>query len=405
MTDEMKLCLKCKKPLCSTKCPAGLNIPLILSAYEKGNYQEAVNEILKKHCIPFITGPLCDQEKQCGQGCIKNLTFMKDLETKLGEYFLNNECFYQVTKESNLNVCIIGSGVAGLSVAYQLLKNGVKVTIFEKDQKLGGIITNHLPMFRYDHSKVEKFINNLLHMGLEVNCGFEFGKNLLIEDLKEFDKVVLAMGTTKYVSTLPVCANVFSAFNILRSFVRGDDLGKYSNKKVIVLGGGNVAYDVSRALNKIGANVNIVYRRDIANSPASIKEVKLAVEEGIKIEELKSPTELVYNDNGTFKGVLFEKMALVDTGEKRKSIKGLNEFELIECDYVIEALGSRSNYNYLKQIKPEFFNEYNYIKDDYLAYNDNIYLCGDYHTGASTFVNASSNGVKIANIILEKVDE
>lgn len=401
MTCEMKSCLKCKRPLCSTKCPAGLDIPYILTAYEKGDYEEAVNEILKKHCIPFITGPLCDQEKQCGLGCIKHLTFMKDLETELGNYFLNNEMFFKVNNNSNLNICIIGSGVAGLSAAYELLKNGCHVTIYEKDDKLGGIINNHLPGFRFDHQKIDTFIDNLINMGLNVKLGNELGKNLFIDDLKDYNKIVIALGTTKYVSTLPKCDNVISAFDILRSFVRGDELSKYLNKKVIVLGGGNVAYDVSRSLKRIGADVSIVYRRDIANSPASKKEVEVSIEEGIFINELKAPVELVY-ENKKFVGVKFEKMELVDTGEKRKSIKGTNEFETIECDYVVEALGSKSNYDYLKTILPDIFNEFGYVKDDYLEYCDNILLCGDYFTGASTFVSASSSGIKIANLILNE---
>lgn len=398
-------CLKCKKPLCKTKCPSNVDIPLIVRELENNNIDKALDIILENHSIPFICGPLCDQNKQCGAGCVKHLEFMKEVETQLGDYFLsNNKYFTLLENKKDVKVAIIGGGVAGASCAYQLLRKGYDVTIFDKENSLGGIVQHYLPNFRYDNSKMINFIERLVSMGLKIEYNKTFGDNLLIEDLNEFKYIVLALGTTKYVNVLPKDKHVLSAFDILYSYQTNQDLSIYENKSLLVLGGGNVAYDVARCLKRSNAYVKIVYRRDIKNSPASIKEIEIAKKEGIIIEELKSPVELVY-ENEEFVGVKFEKMELVDTGETRKSFRGLNEFEVINCDYVIEALGSRCDYQYLKKIKPELFNESNYIKDDYHLNENRIFVCGDYLTGAATFSSASHSGVLTSKIIINKEDQ
>lgn len=399
-------CLKCKKPLCKTKCPSNIDIPLVVNEIEKGNIDNALNIILEKHSIPFICGALCDQNKQCGAGCIKHLDFMKDVETKLGDYFLSKDQYFKVAKnnKNNINIAIIGGGVAGVSCAYELLKAGYSVTIFDRENSLGGIVKHYLPSFRYDNNKMINFIERLISMGLKIEYNKTFGKNLLIEDLNDFKYIVLAMGTTKYVNVLPKDEHVKSAFDILYKYQNNCDLNLYNNKNILVLGGGNVAYDVARCLKRLDANVKIIYRRDIKNSPASIKEINLAIDEGIIIEELKSPIELIY-ENEKFIGVKFEKMELIDTGESRKNFKGLNEFEVIKCDYVVEALGSKCDYNYLKTIKPELFNESNYIEDDYYLNENRIFVCGDYLTGAATFSSASHSGVLTSKIIIDKEDK
>lgn len=395
-------CLKCKKPLCKTKCPSDIDIPLIVNELQNGNIDNALDLILEKHSIPFICGPLCDHNKQCAAGCIKHLDLMKNIETILGDYFLNNNKYFTVLEnKKDVNVCIIGGGVAGITCAYQLLRKGFNVTIFDKENNLGGIVKNYLPNFRYDNSKIDKFIKNLLRMGLKIEYNKTFGENLFIEDLNEFKYIVLALGTTKYVSVLPKDEHVKSAFDILYAYQNNQNLNLFDNKNILVLGGGNVAYDVARCLKRLNANVKIVYRRDLKNSPASFKEIERAINEGIIIEELKSPIDLVYQNN-QFIGVKFEKMELIDTGECRKSFKGLNEFEIINCDYVVEALGSRCDYLYLKKIKPEFFNDSNYIDDDYYLNENRIFVCGDYLTGAATFSSASHSGVLTSKIIIDK---
>ena len=354
--EKVNYCLNCKTKPCSTKgCPLENNIPEFIKAVKEENYKQAYKIISKTTVLPGICGKICPHMKQCQGSCVRGIkgepVSIGDIENyifekaeqegySLKEAMKTEQEENKYEKISNKKVAIIGGGPAGLTCAAFLAKEGIKVTIYEKYDSLGGILAHGIPDFRLSNQVVEKTINNILELGIKVEYKKELGKNLDLEKLKQkYDAVFLSTGANKSAKMGVEGENlkgVYGGNELLEKDMHPD----YNGKTVAVIGGGNVAMDCARTIQRKGAKeVLIIYRRAEEQMPAEKKEIEEAKKEGVKFVFQNNIVKIIGNEK-------VEKVELIKTklikkeGETREvpvNIDGSNYS--IDVDYIIMALG------------------------------------------------------------------
>lgn len=360
-------CLNCKNSQCRIKgCPLDNCIPEFIHEIDS---KKAYEILCNTTVLPAICGRICPHEKQCEGSCIRGIkgepVSIGAMEAYIGDLSIENN--YELSIEvderaKDKRVAVIGSGPAGLTCAAFLARRGVKVTIYEKHDKLGGLLTHGIPDFRLPREVVEKTIEKILDLGVETKLNQELGRDFEIEDLaKKYDAVFVAIG-----------ANIPAKMNVEGENLNGVYGGNYlleynkhpnyTGKKVAIIGGGNVAMDSARTIKKLGASeVYVIYRRAEEQMPAEKKEIADAKKEGIEFLFQTNIVKIL----GTEK---VEKLECIKTelvkkeGENRLSpvnIEGSN-FSL-DMDYVVMATGSKPENNIIEKFEK---NEYGYIKID-----------------------------------------
>lgn len=398
-----RICLNCKNPLCVAACPLHNPIPKILTLIREDKLDDASQLLSDNTNGSIICSKLCDIDKQCYGNCILNKRGQGVEFFKVEEYLAYN--FRKKYKPSQIpkkaKVAVIGAGISGISCAIDLSLAGYDVTIYEKENKIGGVITDSLPDFRFDSNIINYYEKALSELGIIVKYNYIWGDNLKFRDLEEYQYIILALGTQISKKTLPMHENVLDALTILKKYRKKISL--FENKNVLVVGGGNIAMDVARVLNKLCNKVSIVYRRDVNNAPASKREINMVIEEGIEFKSCLAPSELIIK-NGKLIGLKTEKMNLIkDETSTRLNFKQTGEFIDLDCDYIVEAIGLNADYNYTKDVFPELFNQNGWIDENQVIIKNNqvILATGDYLTGATSFANA----LNIAKMTIRKVLE
>ena len=405
-------CLNCKLKPCSIKgCPLNNNIPEFIKQIKEKEYKKAYEILSETTVLQGICGRICPHKKQCQGSCVRGIkgepVSIGDLEAFIGDYSIENNL--KIKKEIdkkmlNKKVAIVGGGPSGLTCAAFLARNGVSVTIYERKEFLGGLLVYGIPDFRLSKDIVKNTIDKIIELGIDVKYNKELGKNLTLEELtKEYDYVYLAFG-----------ANVSSKMGIegenLPGVYGGNELLEnnshpdYEGKTVIVNGGGNVAIDVARTVNRKGAKkVIIVYRRAKEQMPAEEKEVKDAENEGIEI--LFQNNIVKINGNERVESIELIKTKLVQKeGDTRLSpvdIEGSNY--KINADYVIMALGSKTD-DFVQNLGIEL-NKRNNIKvnEKFQTSNPKIYAGGDLAGGKGTVAWAAREGRDASQNILGEI--
>lgn len=419
MKDNIKqkaeYCLNCKNPQCRTGCPLGNNIPAFIQKVKEDNLEEAYKILCETTAIPAICGRICPHQKQCQGKCIRGIksepVSIGEIEAYVGDWALNNtnsllNCCKDI-QEKNKKVAVIGGGPSGLTAAVFLRKNGYKVTIYEKQKDLGGILKRGIPEFRLSNEIVEKTIEQILALGINVQCEKELGKNLYLVDLKkEYDAIYLSIGANiprKMAIEGEELEGVYGGNSLLENQNHPD----YTNKKVAIIGGGNVAMDCARTIKRMGAEqVVVIYRRSEAEMPAESKEISDAKKEGVEFLFLNNIVKIL----GTNK---VEKIECIKTelvqkeGETRKSPVNIeNSNYILNMDYVVMAVGGEVDKDLIEKCNiSTTTKKYVQVNENNQTSDEKVFAGGDVVGQNSTVAWAASDGKNVASKIIKFLEE
>ena len=419
--DNMKNCYDSGTAPCKTACPAHIAIQGYIKMAAEGRYLDALKLIKQDNPFPAVCGSICNRrcEDACTRGTIDNPIAIDEIKKFIAEQELHAEKRYIPAKHvrrSNTEgydekIAVIGAGPAGLSCAYYLANMSYPVTVFEKNEVPGGMLTVGIPSFRLEKDVVNAEIDVLREMGVEFKCGVEVGKDITLDELRAqgYKGFFLGIGAQKSSSLNIPGENLKGVFGGI-DFMREVNLNKNPEigKKCAVVGGGNVAMDVCRSAVRLGAEETyVIYRRSEAEMPADKAEVDEAREEGVQFRFLCAPVE-VAGDGEKVTGLKVELMELGEPDEKgRRKPVGTGKFEVIEVDSVIGAIGQKVD---LGGIAPEAmtFNKNGTIIADPVTLQTaqpDVFVGGDAMTGPKFAIDAIAAGHEAAESLHRYVHE
>ncbi|MBU4451145.1 MAG: NADPH-dependent glutamate synthase, partial [Actinobacteria bacterium] len=344
--EESLRCLQCKKPICIDGCPVEIDIKSFIKLISEKEHKKALDKIREKNALPAICGRVCPQEDQCEKKCVLGIKNDPVAIGKLERFVFDfgekekkdKNKIEKSTHTSGGNVvktAVIGSGPAGLTCAGELAKLGYEVTIFEALHKAGGVLIYGIPEFRLPKSVVEREIEYVKSMGVEIILDSVIGKTLTVDELMDkygYKSVFVATGAgLPYFMDIPGenLNGVYSAneyltrSNLMKAYIFPNwDTPIKKARKVAVIGGGNVALDSARTAKRLGAeNVYLIYRRGEAEMPARIEEIHHAKAEEIEMIFLTNPVEII-GENGWVKKIRCIKMELgeIDSSGRRRPV-------------------------------------------------------------------------------------
>ena len=419
--NEAKRCLSCPKKPCVSACPVQIDIPAFIACVANEDMEGAYKVLTASSALPAVCGRVCPQENQCEGKCVRGIkgesVAIGRLERFVADWHREHSNETPAVPEQNGHkVAIIGAGPSGLTAAGDLAKAGYKVTVFEALHLAGGVLVYGIPEFRLPKAIVQKEIDGLKAMGVEIECNMVIGKVLTIDELFEmgYEAVYVASG-----AGLPRFMNipgeslkgVYSAneyltrINLMKAYKEGSKTPIKKSQKVAVVGGGNVAMDAARSAKRLGADeVYIVYRRGMEELPARKEEVEHAEEEGIIFKTLTNPVEVLGDENGMVCGMKCVEMELGEpdaSGRRRPIVKEGSEF-VLDIDTMIMSIGTSPN-PLIRSTTPGLeTNRHGCIitnGDDGLTSREGVYAGGDAVTGAATVILAMGAGKNAAKAI------
>ena len=402
-------CLGCKVKMCQKGCPLENDITEVIKCIKNEEYQKAYEILCETSVLSPICGRICPHKSQCEGSCVRGIkgesVSIGDLEAYVGDLAIKNH--YKIPKfseeKTHKRIAVIGGGPAGITTAAFLIRYGYNVTIFEKYNKLGGILRHGIPRFRLDEEVLDSTINKILELGIDVKYNNTLGKDYTLEQLeKDYDAVFLGIG-----------ANVSSKMGIdgenLEGIYGGNELletskhPNYEGKKVAVIGGGNVAMDTARTIKRLNAKeVTIIYRRAEKQMPAERKEIEDAKKEGINFLFQTNLVKAI----GSKK---IEKIECIKTelikkeGEAREvpvDIAGSNY--IMDMDYVIMAVGSKPEMELVNKLGVKLTKWGNIEVDEhYMTSRNKVFAGGDLSGTKATVAWAARSGREAAYEIIK----
>ena len=423
---EAKRCLGCKKPLCVTGCPVEVDIPAFIGAIAEGDVGKAIEVLKSTNTLPAVCGRVCPQEEQCEIRClvgkkglpvaVGNLErFAADWEREQGEARPP-----AVAAPTGRRVAIVGSGPAGLTCAGELVRQGHEVAIFEALHEPGGVLVYGIPEFRLPKRIVRVEIDNLKKMGVKIELNSVVGKLDTVDELlAEYDAVFIGAGAGLPKFKEIPGENLVGVYSANEYLTRANLMRSYQwpqsgtppvrSRRVVVIGGGNVAMDSARTALRLGAEkVILAYRRSAEEMPARRAEVHHAQEEGIEFMMLTDPIEVLGDEKGRVRAVRCLRMELGEpdqSGRRRPVVVKGSEFE-IECDTVIPALGNSPNPLVARSTPGLKLGKWGNIEADTATgrtSREGVFAGGDIVTGAATVIEAMGAGRRAARAIHEYV--
>ena len=421
--DEAQRCLNCKNMPCVNGCPVNINIPAFIKEIANKNFEGAYSIISKSSSLPAVCGRVCPQETQCEGKCVRGIkgepVGIGRLERFAADYHNANFKGEPEKPVSNgKKVAVIGAGPAGLTCAGDLAKKGYEVTVFEALHLAGGVLVYGIPEFRLPKSIVQHEIDGLKAIGVQIDTNVIIGKTITIDELFEqgFKSIFIGSGAgLPRFMKIPgenlkgvYSANEFlTRVNLMKAYKPDSDTPVKENKRVAVVGGGNVAMDAARCAKRLGAEeVYIVYRRGEAELPARAEEIEHAKEEGIIFKTLTNPVEILGDENKFVSGIKCVSMELGEpdeSGRRRPVVKEGSE-HTIDVDCVVMSIGTSPNPLIRNTTEGLETNKHGCIvtKDESgLTSRESVYAGGDAVTGAATVILAMGAGKSAAQAIDE----
>jgi glutamate synthase (NADPH/NADH) small chain len=419
--EEAKRCLQCKKPKCMPKCPVEIEIPRFIKCIAERDFAAGIRILKQRNVLPAVCGRVCPQEEQCEGGCILEKKggqigigrlerFLADWEASQGE--LERPA---ISPHTGRKVAVVGGGPAGLTVAGDLVKLGHQITIFEALHKMGGVLSYGIPEFRLPKTIVSREVEYLSSLGVEMITDFVVGKTRTVDSLlEEFDAVFVGAGAgLPWFMDIPGenLNGVYSAneyltrMNLMKGFLFPEfHTPIKEHKRVVVVGGGNVAMDCARTALRLGAETKIVYRRSREELPARLEEVENAEEEGVIFNLLTLPIRYIGDKNGWVKEMECLRMELgePDASGRRRPIPIENSHTTFPVDAVICAIGNSPN-PLIAATTPglQMGKKGNIVADEETGKTsmDKVWAGGDVVSGAATVILAMGAGRKAARSI------
>lgn len=392
---------------CKTACPAHIAVQGYIKLASQGKYMEALELIKKENPFPAVCGRICPHgcESECTRGEIDEPIAIDEIKKFIADQELDSDKRFipERRHEYGKKIGIVGAGPAGLSCAYYLAIDGYKVTVFEKEDKLGGMLTLGIPSFRLEKDIVEAEIDILKEMGVEFKTGVEVGKDITLDDLRKdgyegFYLAIGAQGGRKLGIEGEDADGVITGVEFLRNVNLGKDVKL--PRRAIVIGGGNVAIDVARTASRTGAtDVKMFCLESREEMPALKEEIEETLEEGIAIENGWGPKRIVI-ENGKVTGVEFKKCTSVFNSDGRFAPEyDENDTMIVETDVVLLSIGQSIEWGNLLDGSKVELNRNNTAKADGLTYQTaekDVFVGGDAFTGPKFAINAIAAGKEAA---------
>ncbi len=425
---EASRCLNCPRPRCVEKCPVHINIPGFIRHIDEGDLAAAAETIHSDSSLPSVCGRVCPQESQCEGACVLGIkgepVAIGKLERFVGDWAIEHadELGKPEITPNGKRVAIVGSGPAGLACASDLARAGYGVKIFEALHKIGGVLVYGIPEFRLPKDRIlAKEVEAVKRLGVEIEPDVIIGRTMTVDDLLDregYDAVFVGSGAglPRFMGIPGENLNgVYSAnefltrANLMKAYDEEYDTPIYAGRKVVVVGGGNVAMDAVRTAKRLGAESVIVYRRSEAELPARVEEVHHAKQEGIDFQMLTNPTEITGDEKGWVNGIRCVRMELgePDASGRRSPVKIEGSDFSIDCDVVIMALGTSPNPLIKSTTKGLDTNRKGCIVADEegRTSREGVFAGGDAVTGAATVILAMGAGRKAAKAIDEYLSQ
>ena len=418
-------CLHCVNKPCVSGCPVGIPIPEFLHKVAEGDIAAAYEILSNANALPAISGRVCPQETQCEGKCVRGIKGEPIAIGRIERFVADWAAYRGITDKvepvpsNGHKVAVIGSGPAGLTCAGELARMGYDVTIFEAFHVAGGVLSYGIPEFRLPKAVVKREVEKLERMGVKIELNMVIGKVLTITELFEeqgFEAVFIGSG-----AGLPMfmkipgesLVGVYSAneyltrINLMKAYKDDAPTPVLRNKKVAVVGGGNVAMDAARCAKRLGADVHIVYRRSEAELPARVEEVHHAKQEGIVFDLLTNPVSIEGDEKGQVQSITCIKMELGEpdaSGRRRPMAVPGSEFKM-EVDAVIMSLGTQPNPMSYEGTPGLEKNRKGCVAADENGCTScpGIFAGGDAATGAATVILAMGAGKSAAKSIDEYI--
>jgi glutamate synthase (NADPH/NADH) small chain len=420
--EEASRCLACKKPSCVEGCPVSIDIPGFISRLVQGDCAGGIRKIKETNALPAVCGRVCPQEEQCEIKCILGKKGEPIAVGRLERFLADWEAASgaierpEIAPASGKRVAVVGSGPAGITVANDLALLGHAVTIFEALHAAGGVLTYGIPEFRLPKAIVNREVEYVKSLGVQLRLDYIIGKTMKIERiLEEFDAIFVGAGAGlpwfmgidgENLNGVYSANEYLTRCNLMKGFsFPAFDTPIKRSSMVAVFGGGNVAMDCARTALRLGADeVHIVYRRSRKELPARLEEVENAEEEGIIFDFLTLPVRLVGNESGWLTALECQEMELGepdDSGRRRPVPIKDSEF-VMEVDTAICAIGNSPN-PLIPLTTPglEVGRKGNIVADEETGRTSReaIWAGGDVVTGAATVISAMGAGRKAARDI------
>jgi len=389
---------------CIAGCPAGTNIQGYIRLMQQKKYEEAVRLLWEKNPLPSVCGRVCFHPctEQCARGGIEESLNIPAIERFLGDWALDNGVTETPGKEAprDAKIAVVGAGPGGLSFAYFMAKKGYRVTLFEAKKALGGVLRYGIPEYRLPKDILDKEIGRILKLGIEVKTGHDVGENVSVDEIGRYAASFLAIGLQR---SRRLGLEGEDAEGVMAGLTFLNSVNAHSpvsiGKRALVIGGGNTAMDVARSAIRLGAEVEVVYRRTRDEMPAIKDEVEEAVGEGAKLTLLAAPVAILV-EKGKFKGIRVQRMKLGEpdaSGRKRPVPIPGSEYEIMG-DSLLVAAGELSNAKAFERMV-KTTNELIVTDDVGHTSNDRILAGGDVVTGAATVIEAIARGRKAAKYV------